>query len=236
MVKLVKLYGKLKEFSISDNFAWAAERVRDWNLAAVQAKGGKLTPLDLQLSFIEEELNEVLEAIDEGDLDHLMKEACDLFVVTSYAGYLLHIPDWEDLFERDTDSKFGIGMFIHALNCAMVGEHQSMNVAKLCRMSTALLFQLRGDTEGMMKKVLESNDSKFATLQNLRAAHGAPAVQVDVPSLVGLELKELTNRFEGRYTGFTCSEILYRGEKRFIFLDGKGKIMKPSSFKDVDEL
>lgn len=234
---MIKLYRKLEELSLNDNFAWAAEHVREWNLAAAHAKGGKLTPLDLQLSFIEEEFNEVLEAIDEGDLDHLMKEACDLFVVTSYAGYLLRLPlGWKDLFERDTDSKFEIGTFMHTLSRAMVGEHQSMNVAKLCRMSTALLFQLRGDTEGMMKKVLESNDSKFATLQNLRAAHGVPCVQVDVPSLVGLELKELTNRFEGRYTGFTCSEISYRGEKRFIFLDGKGKIMKPSSFVDVDEL
>lgn len=234
---MIKLYRKLEELSFSDNFAWAAEHVREWNLAAAHAKGGKLTPLDLQLSFIEEEFNEVLEAIDEGDLDHLMKKACDLFVVTSYAGYLLRSPlDWKGLFERDTGSKFEIGTFMHTLSCAMVGELQSMNVAKLCRMSTALLFQLRGDTEGMMKKVLESNDSKFATLQNLRAAHGVPCVQVDVPSLVGLELKELTNRFEGRYTGFTCSEISYRGEKRFIFLDGKGKIMKPSSFVDVDEL
>lgn len=234
---MIKLYRKLEELSLSDNFVWAADHVREWNLAAAHAKGGKLTPLDLQLSFIEEEFNEVLEAIDEGDLDHLMKEACDLFVVTSYAGYLLRETlDWKDLFERDTGSKFEIGTFMHILSRAMSGEHQSMNVAKLCRMSTALLFQLRGDTEGMMKKVLESNDSKFATLQNLRAAHGVPPVQVDVPSLVGLELKELTNRFEGRYTGFTCSEISYRGEKRFIFLDGKGKIMKPSSFVDVDEL
>ena len=234
---MIKLYRKLEELSLSNNFAWAADHVRDWNLAAAQAKGGKFTPLDLQLSFIEEEFNEVLEAIDEGDLDHLMKEACDLFVVTSYAGYLLRETlDWKNLFERDTDSKFEIGTFMHILSRAMVGEHQSMNIAKLCRMSTALLFQLRGDTEGMMKKVLESNDSKFATLQNLRAAHGVPPVQVDVPSLVGLELKELTNRFEGRYTGFTCSEIFYRCEKRFIFLDGKGKIMKPSSFMDVDEL
>lgn len=234
---MIKLYRKLEELSLSDNFAWAAEHVRDWNLAAVQAKGGKFTPLDLQLNFVEEEFNEVLEAIDEGDLDHLMKEACDLFVVTSYAGYLLRETlDWKDLFERDTNSKFEIGTFMHILSRAMAGELQSTNVAKLCRMSTALLFQLRGDTEGMMKKVLESNDSKFATLQNLRAAHGVPPVQVDIPSLVGLELKELTNRFEGRYTGFTCSEISYRGEKRFIFLDGKGKIMKPSSFVDVDEL
>lgn len=234
---MIKLYRKLEELSLSDNFAWAAEHVRDWNLTAAQARGGKFTPLDLQLNFVEEEFNEVLEAIDEGDLDHLMKEACDLFVVTSYAGYLLRETlVWKELFERDTESKFEIGTFMHLLSRAMVGDHQSMNVAKLCRMSTALLFQLRGDTEGMMKKVLESNDSKFATLQNLRAAHGVPAVQVDTPSLVGLELKELTNRFEGRYTGFTCSEINYRGEKRFIFLDGKGKIMKPSSFVDVDEL
>lgn len=234
---MIKLYRKLEELSLSDNFAWAAEHVRDWNLAAAQARGGKFTPLDLQLNFVEEEFNEVLEAIDEGNLDHLMKEACDLFVVTSYAGYLLRETlVWKELFERDTESKFEIGTFMHLLSRAMVGDHQSMNVAKLCRMSTALLFQLRGDTEGMMKKVLESNDSKFATLQNLRAAHGVPAVQVDTPSLVGLELKELTNRFEGRYTGFTCSEIHYRGEKRFIFLDGKGKIMKPSSFVDVDEL
>lgn len=234
---MIKLYRKLEELSLSDNLTWAAEHVRDWNLTAAQAKGGKFTPLDLQLSFIEEEFNEVLEAIDEGDLDHLLKEACDLFVVTSYAGYLLRETlDWKNLFERDTDSKFEIGTFMHILSRAMVGEHQSTNVAKLCRMSTALLFQLRGDVEGMMKKVLGSNDSKFATLQNLRAAHGVPCVQVDVPSLVGLELKELTNRFEGRYTGFTCSEISYRGEKRFIFLDGKGKIMKPSSFVDVDEL
>lgn len=234
---MIKLYRKLEELSLSDNSVWAADHVREWNLAAAHAKGGKLTPLDLQLSFIEEEFNEVLEAIDEGDLDHLMKEACDLFVVTSYAGYLLRETlDWKDLFERDTNNKFEIGTFMHILSRAMAGEHQSMNVAKLCRMSTALLFQLRGDTEGMMKKVLESNDSKFATLQNLRAAHGVPPVQVDVPSLVGLELKELTNRFEGRYTGFTCSEISYRGEKRFIFLDGKGKIMKPSSFMDADEL
>lgn len=231
---MIRLYRKLEELSLSDNFAWAADHVREWNLAAAHAKGGRLIPLDLQLSFIEEEFNEVLEAIDEGDLDHLMKEACDLFVVTSYAGYLLRETlDWKDLFLRDTGSKFEIGTFMHTLSRAMIGEHQSMNVAKLCRMSTALLFQLRGDTEGMMKKVLESNDSKFATLQNLRAAHGVPPVQVDVPSL---ELKELTNRFEGRYTGFTCSEISYRGEKRFIFLDGKGKIMKPSSFVDVDEL
>lgn len=234
---MIKLYRKLEELSLSDNFTWAAEHVQEWNLAAAQAKGGKFTPLDLQLSFVEEEFNEVLEAIDKGDLDHLLKEACDLFVVTSYAGYLLRgTLDWKNLFERDTDSKFEIGTFMHILSRAMVGEHQSTNVAKLCRMSTALLFQLRGDVEGMMKKVLGSNDSKFATLQNLRAAHGVPCVQVDVPLLVGLELKELTNRFEGRYTGFTCSEISYRGEKRFIFLDGKGKIMKPSSFVDVDEL
>lgn len=234
---MIKLYRKLEELSLSDNFTWAADHVRDWNLTAAQAKGGKFTPLDLQLNFVEEEFNEVLEAIDEGNIDHLMKEACDLFVVTSYAGYLLRETlVWKELFERDTESKFEIGTFMHLLSRAMVGDHQSMNVAKLCRMSTALLFQLRGDTEGMMKKVLKSNDSKFATLQNLRAAHGVPAVQVDIPSLIGLELKELTNRFEGRYTGFTCSEIVYRGEKRFVFLDGKGKIMKPSSFVDVDEL
>mgnify|MGYP004674396035 FL=1 len=234
---MIKLYRKLEELSLSNNFVWAADHVRDWNLTAAQAKGGKFTPLDLQLSFVEEEFNEVLEAIDEGNIDHLMKEACDLFVVTSYAGYLLRETlVWRDLFERDTESKFEIGTFMHLLSRAMVGDHQSMNVAKLCRMSTALLFQLRGDTEGMMKKVLESNDSKFATLQKLRAAHGVPAVQVDIPSLIGLELKELTNRFEGRYTGFTCSEVVYKGEKRFVFLDGKGKIMKPSSFVDVDEL
>lgn len=29
MFKLVKLYGKLKELSLSDNFAWAADHVRE---------------------------------------------------------------------------------------------------------------------------------------------------------------------------------------------------------------
>ena len=57
LTTMIKLYRKLEELSLSDNFAWAAEHVREWNLAAAHAKGGKLTPLDLQLSFIEEEFN-----------------------------------------------------------------------------------------------------------------------------------------------------------------------------------
>ncbi|EMB7054257.1 hypothetical protein VAG18_002949 [Escherichia coli] len=231
-----KLIDNLEKLSQPENYLWSASWVENWNRVAAKVKKS-YTPFELQLSFIEEEFNEVLEELEKGDGgDHLLKEACDLHVVTSYAAYLVNdnYEKWTSLFDNSRDLKFKIGEFYDTLIAAKNTPKQRASAYRLAELSTALLFQLSGDVCGMMRKVLKSNDSKFARINHLRHSHGASA---DMPTeqLIELEIKDLERRFGGRYEGFVAKEEFYNGNKVIIFLDSKGKIMKPSSFKDVTE-
>lgn len=74
------------------------ERVREFNLAFGHPAPEQLQmlipleQLELTKKLIHEEGSEALEAIAEGDINHIAKELCDLLVVAYRAGAVLGIP------------------------------------------------------------------------------------------------------------------------------------------------
>lgn len=199
-----------------------AKHVEEWNSVAVSAKG-EFTPLEKQWEFVGEELEETITALIENDRKEVVDGACDLFVVASYAYWLNNnysLPS-EKYLTYNPDLKFSPGK---ALDAFANDDYDEM-----LKLSTALLFGLDMQLDKNMSSVLESNDSKYPTVIEVRSLHKG----LDLVEALEAECACIEERNNGRYEGvhFSIVKGVLGQEDRVVFFDNGGKIMKPGTFK-----
>lgn len=198
--------------------------VAQWNHIARVARGGKATPIDLQFSFVEEEFKELVKALEEGNRIEVVDGACDLFVVSSYAFWLLESfgVHWEKAMNPDGIVQFNIGEMVELIFNTPVSVE---SVRAILERSVALCYRLDINLDYNMRQVLSSNDSKYPTIAQLRDVHPTLHLYTD-DELLTAECKEIEIRSKGRYNSVTA----VRSGDHIVFFDGKGKIMKPTTF------
>lgn len=213
-----KLYETLLGLSRDNSLVQYARHVIEWNDVARKARGGEATPFELQWTFVEEEFKETIDALKAGDRVEAVDGACDMFVVASYALYL-HCP--EILKEKCHFNDNVISSLDH-LATAIADKRPVETLEQV----VALLYRLDINLGYNLQEVLDSNDSKYPTISQLLDAY-SDTVFTDEKDLLEKECLAIAERSEGRYSDIT---FVKEGEQ-YVFLDGKGKIMKPSTFR-----
>lgn len=200
------------------DFTWAFSRVVEWNKVA---RDGKHIFDDKTISFqkklVEEETKELFDAIDAKDKVEALDALCDMFVVGSY---------WYFLQNKDNKpSSYIASIPLHGVDYVKAAKFDiEQDSSYLFMMSvTSMLLKFEGNVKGALEEVLSSNDSKF------------PLVQ-DSDALASPEdtCRWIESENEGRYTGVTAKIIGKGKDKRYVFLDSNGKIMKPKTFFKPD--
>ncbi|ALM02499.1 nucleotide pyrophosphohydrolase [Klebsiella phage vB_KpnM_KB57] len=195
-----------------------AKHVVDWNSIAASAKG-EFTPLEKQWEFVGEELEETVKALAENDRKEVIDGACDLFVVASYAYWLSNNHSLS--LNYNPDLKFSLGKALDAF--------ANEDYEEMLKLSTALLFGIDMQLDKNMSSVLESNDSKYPTLNEVQSLHK----DLDLVKALEAECACIERRNGGRYEGvhFSIVDGNMKEEPRVVFFDKGGKIMKPGTFK-----
>lgn len=221
------IYKTLREMSRDKTLIEYADHVIQWNEVAAKAKGHVYTPLNKQWEFVEEEFEETMKALREGDKVEVVDGACDLFVVTSYAYFLKNVQgvgysrsSLEKACEYDAQEVF-------SPLCLEKAIYDVPNEYKALKQVIALLYRLDINLSYNLGEVLDSNDSKYPTMEQLRSAHGdLSGRHTDEEHLdAACDLIEKLNK--GRYSGVYAKNI----DDKYVFFDAGGKIMKPVTFR-----
>lgn len=204
-------------------------RVVEWNATARNGEHDFSTQaMDFQLTLVEEEAEELVEAYKDLDKVMALDALCDVFVTASYlyfqerkgqTGELIAIPAPAASIDYATQ-----------LNYSLKGLKSGREVLKdVC----ALLYQFDGCVTKALDEVLASNDSKFPkvfTFQDMDIFYDHNGNETDPE----VECRQIERRSEGRYTGVTYIIVGEGDDRRFIFKSDKGKIVKPASFFEPD--
>lgn len=195
------------------------ERVIEWNRVA---KGGFFKfsdkDIDLQKTITKEELDETIKAINENDQQETIDGIADVFVTAGFLNYMKSgnkeipiyniVPEHEPmgiLSRIDHDRLFGV-----------VGPSHH-DIQKLYAWACFKFGQDMVDT--YFESVLKSNESKFT-----------PSEKWDDKELIVAKNKYMSKGF----TGIVAVDGSFNGKPvKILRADkGKGKILKPSSFKE----
>lgn len=208
-----------------------AKRVIQFN--DVARNGRPPITIDKQWAFVCEEFKEFIEALEQGDLVHIVKEACDLFVVSSYAARLMSsnfCMFCDTMYHADAEDHPDINLW--ALKNLILNSQPTEEVTKIVLYEVSqMLFSLNIDLDSCMRAVLDSNDSKFPTVKDLMD-HYYNHCEIDL--VLQEECKAIEERSNGRYHGIYYVGSNVTEQPRFVFFDDKGKIMKPSTYKDAE--
>lgn len=178
--------------------------VIEWNKTAEST--GTAAGIDKQIMLVREEVEELFEAFDSGDVEGFYKELTDCFVVAGYAANLKWgVREAEVCFCDD------LTYLMARLEDAVVSDPTAEAFSIILDIMNSL------DQTKVIKYLnatLRSNWSKF---------------------FVGDTVAEVgwaTKAYEGRYEGITAQKDMYG---TYCLKDSRGKILKPSTFKDYKE-
>lgn len=218
------LYETLNKIARPKSLREYADHVVTWNAVAASARGGALTPLDKQMGFLREEFKETLDALRLGDMVEVVDGVCDMFVVASYAHYLRQGGTFSNgyLCSYDKDTQFSLLSLERAV---IFDDNPSMALKHIIALAYSLDVNLRYNIE----EVLASNDSKYPTIEELRAAYPDIAQKLDNEELLKYESAAIEHREEGKYSGVTA--LLSQATGQYVFLSDGGKIVKPITFR-----
>jgi len=163
-----------------------------------------------QLGLIQEEHNEVVEAILVDDLQETIKELVDLAVVSSYAVRINYKGDEPvDWFIPDFDQTLDLKL------STLDPEH-----AYCCYQFAVTSLEKIGNFEFIADGILEANMSKFPKLELFSSKE-----EIDH------ECKRIESDSNGRYTNVVANIVESNNEKFVVFKDSNGKVMKSTFFK-----
>ena len=223
-----KVYSTLSQMVRSEDLSKYGIRVAKWNDIARRARGGHngpMTDLKLQMSFVEEEFDEMLSALRIGDRKEVIDGVCDLFVVASYAALIRYNGEIHSNWLHDMayDSKT-----VSLAELELEITKPDRDYRELLRMVTRLIHRFDFHIDYNMNEVLTSNDSKYPTLVDLTVIHGNNGTT----EMLEKESKDIETRSAGRYTGVHGVTVGVDNDTFVVFFDDKGKIMKPATFKE----
>lgn len=224
----MSIYNTLVEMTKQKDLHPHAMRVIKWNEVAEKAKKTGKTSLENQWKYIEEEFDETLKALREGDFVEVVDGACDLFVVTSYACFLkAHARTgaiWNSLLENTFKYDPDISFSPLALEKAIFDDRDEFDTMEQV---IALLYRLDINLGYNLSEVLSSNDSKYPTLKELRAARGKKSDGMSDEELIESECQAIEASNNGRYKGVYAKTV----DDKVVFFSDAGKILKPVTFR-----
>lgn len=231
-----KIRATLKAMTRKPTLIEQAMHVVKWNSVAVTARGGAFTPLSKQFDFLEEEYDETMKALAEGDMVEVVDGVCDMFVVASYAFWLTLKGDKTYVDEDDIKSlnnlcKFNPGV-IFSLVELEIAITEEREVHKALEQVVALVHSLDINLGYNINEVLASNDSKYPTMAELRAELDKQRANIKTLSdeqVLMHEAKQIEAREGGKYSGVYA--VLNEATGQYVFLTDKGKIVKPITFR-----
>ncbi len=182
----------------------------------------------------EEEIKEVLEAIDAKDRDNLIKELVDTLVVVGYEYYLCR----STIFNSLTKPTLNLEHSAHRLVWHQENYEELLNLAPILNIAQCLLQAMNIDLESAIDAVLTENLSKFPTLEELEDKYFDMYDGSAYDSATQWQCSQLES---DRYQGVHCKEVVdSEGRTRLTFWCtheyGKEKLkyLKPISYKKCD--
>tara|TARA_Y100000588_G_scaffold176632_1_gene190642 strand:+ start:7322 stop:7954 length:633 start_codon:yes stop_codon:yes gene_type:complete len=168
---------------------------------------------ELYINLVKEETTEIFDSIKTNDAVEFLDGVCDTLVVGSF---LLAVKNQKDFKDYDLSFKeVNIEPSINYLK-DLINEDVFKNIEKVLSLVENIGYSSGLNIELAFKEVMESNWSKFPLVDNVNPLD---------------EVKYIEN--QGRYTNVRFERnIDLNGNERYIFKDGNGKVVKPSTFKE----
>lgn len=168
---------------------------------------------ELYINLVKEETTEIFDSIKTNDAVEFLDGVCDTLVVGSF---LLAVKNQKDFKDYDLSFKeVNIEPSINYLK-DLINEDVFKNIEKVLSLVENIGYSSGLNIELAFKEVMESNWSKFPLVDNVNPLN---------------EVKYIEN--QGRYTNVRFERnIDLNGNERYIFKDGNGKVVKPSTFKE----
>lgn len=200
------------------------------------------TKWEKQRQLVVEEHEELLvKGIKAEDRIEVIDAICDLFVVGSYWNFL------EDGGSMNTTYRLcqhelplvdmvslqrAVGPKVH--EAPKNTPRESYNPYVAFRNIMALVRGLDCNTRGALREVMDSNWSKFPTVQELSTKYVSCGLRVPetLDELISAESERILNSNDKGYVGIT-GKLIRSGDKAvLVFRDSNGKGMKPLTFRE----
>jgi hypothetical protein len=192
------------------------ENVLNWNkFAGNEVTNEKL--VGLYVNLVKEELSEIFHAVEVDDVVEYIDGLVDSLVVGSYL-YALKKQSGFDGYLESFDIVENLKNSIDKLESIYNSEQIENEISVVMAFLESVAFTINGNVDiiGACDEVMYSNWSKFPMVTEVNPED----------EIVFIES-------QGRYTGITFKKSLdAKGVERFIFYSDKGKIVKPSTFKE----
>lgn len=168
---------------------------------------------ELYIDLVKEETTEIFDSIKTNDAVEFLDGVCDTLVVGSF---LLAVKNQKDFKDYDLSFKeVNIEPSINYLK-DLINEDVFKNIEKVLSLVENIGYSSGLNIELAFKEVMESNWSKFPLVDNVNPLN---------------EVKYIED--QGRYTNVRFERnVDLNGNERYIFKDGNGKVVKPSTFKE----
>jgi hypothetical protein len=210
------------------------ERVVDWNATARNGKHDfSQKAKDFQLTLVQEEIKEFFDAVETNNKVLALDGLCDTFVTASYLYFQqkggenikpLIIKSPND----NIDYVRSLKLSMQTLEIGFPGP-EGLDALDVLKTTCTLLYNFDGCTTKALEEVLDSNDSKFPKVYNVKGMdifYDLNGNETDPE----VECRQIERRSEGRYAGVNYIIVGEGSDRRFIFKSDKGKIVKPYSF------
>lgn len=234
------------------------DRVINWNLTARGSHQFSDADVERQKRFVVEELKETIQAAKDKNRKEIIDGICDMFVVATYWHFLMELNKSAERLTPADNRNFTLKeMLIRDARMATLdyldpGAYwtdeepvELLEYLENCirddrawtfiEIVVTLMDILDFNAELALSRVLDSNDSKMPTVQELiKALAGAhfmdgPREAIDI---LEFEAAQLNAEHAGRYSGIVGG--INTITERVVFKDSNNKIMKPCTFVEPD--
>lgn len=200
-----------------------------------------------QWTLIQEEVEEIIDAVKEGNKKQTLAEICDLFVVSSYLAFLKIHENNKGAGVDTVVQKMGEYLYAPRTKerLSLFGIDESVanqETYSTLKWAVSALNQYGADSMYALQAIIDANYTKFPLVTELIQAYAEHNIPTDADNTVfhGLctqECLRIEEEFKGRYKGVTCEHVILDDNDlvgRLIFRDDQGKILKPLTFKKAD--
>lgn len=192
-----------------------AEEIFAWNAVA-----GTTITLEQQGELVIEEAKELYQAILEQKAADVLKEACDLFVVTSFYWKILSYKEKILWPQSNQITNYSLKSLSDEILYYTESEERVLACSTLLGLAIDVLNLIDADSVGALECVNTNNWSKFV-FSPLR-----PMTHEEIKA----EAEAIENKSAGRYKGVQG----FQRNEFILWKDNKNKILKPTWHSPVD--
>lgn len=213
-----------------ESYIQAVKDVIKWNAIARDEKLDD--QIDVQVMVTLEEINEAFDAISKGKHKETLFEIADVLVTAGYLAFL-HDQDMETL-EAIVDVNEGKSVpdglaALEKMMQQIKEEQKTEHIDVYYLVSWACFFYGKNTVFSHINAVLKSNESKFIQFGNGMSR----SIKI---FYLSDEIKAATKKYSNRYQNITDVSRSVNNQEFFVLRAdyGKGKIVKPLTYKEPD--